>query len=70
MIGRFRDGQSTDCEVSAHRVFFPLAMVLAAIVVPVWTALYQVRPDLAIWHAHEILFGYGLQLWPDSCWPG
>ena len=47
-------------EVAAHRTFFPLAMLLAAVEIPVWAMLYRVRPGLAVWHAHEMLFGYAL----------
>jgi uncharacterized protein involved in response to NO len=55
VTGSMIDGR----ELPAHRVFFPLAMALAAVVVPAWAALYRDRPDLAPWHAHEMLFGYG-----------
>jgi len=47
-------------EIATHRVFFPLAMLLAALEIPVWAALYRGRPELAPWHAHEMLFGYAL----------
>jgi uncharacterized protein involved in response to NO len=35
-------------------------MLLAALEIPVWAALYRGRPELAPWHAHEMLFGYAL----------
>lgn len=47
-------------EVATHRVFFPLAMLLAAVEIPIWVGLYRTRPDLGPWHAHEMLFGYAL----------
>ncbi len=46
--------------MATHRVFFPLAMLLAMLEIPLWAGLYRERPDLALWHAHEMLFGYAL----------
>jgi uncharacterized protein involved in response to NO len=45
-------------EAAAHRVFFPLALAAGALLVPLWVALHRTRPELAAWHAHEMLFGY------------
>lgn len=47
-------------EIATHRVFFPAAMLLSAVEIPLWAALHRARPELAVWHAHEMLFGYAL----------
>lgn len=47
-------------DVAAHRVLFPLAMLLALVEIPLWAGLYRRHPGLAAWHAHEMLFGYAL----------
>lgn len=47
-------------EVGAHRGFFPAAILCGLVVIPVWTSLYRDRPELSLWHGHEMLFGYGL----------
>lgn len=47
----------------AYRLFFPVAGLFAALIVPVWLLLYS-GVDLALpadglrWHRHEMLFGY------------
>jgi len=47
-------------EVAAHLVLFPLATLLALVEIPLWAGLYRRHPELAAWHAHEMLFGYAL----------
>src|SRR5215831_576072 len=51
---------------AGFRPFFLFASVWAAVAVPVWLALYVhgygpqgVLPAM-LWHAHEMVFGYGL----------
>ncbi|MFD3189760.1 NnrS family protein [Sedimentitalea sp. HM32M-2] len=47
----------------AYRLFFPVAGLFAALVIPIWLLLYS-GVDLALpadglrWHRHEMLFGY------------
>lgn len=49
---------------AAHRWFFPAALILAVVAIPLWTAAYAgwiAWPSLASgWHGHEMLFGYAL----------
>ena len=49
---------------AAHRWFFPAALTLALVEIPLWTAAYAgwiAWPPLASdWHGHEMLFGYAL----------
>ena len=49
---------------AAHRWFFPAALILALVEIPLWTAAYAgwiAWPSLASgWHGHEMLFGYAL----------
>ena len=50
--------------IAAHRWFFPAALALALVAIPLWTAAYtgwSAWPPLASsWHGHEMLFGYAL----------
>jgi uncharacterized protein involved in response to NO len=51
--------------VSAHRSFFPLAALFAALAVPAWGARF-IGFDIAaghidvLWHGHEMVFGFAL----------
>lgn len=47
-------------DISAHRGFFPAAILIGGIAVPLWVVLLPSRPDLVLWHGHELLFGFGL----------
>jgi uncharacterized protein involved in response to NO len=46
----------------AHRLLFPLAATFALAAPPFWLALRGAHPgmDGALWHGHEMLFGYAL----------
>ncbi len=43
-----------------HRLFFPLALVYAALAIPLWTWFERPLPGLGLWHVHEMVFGYSL----------
>ncbi len=48
--------------LAPHRLFFPVAAVFAAAVVPLWLALRAagLAAVSGTWHGHEMLFGYAL----------
>jgi uncharacterized protein involved in response to NO len=56
--------RSSGRKVAAHRWFFPAALCLALVEIPLWIAAYAgwtAWPRLAsAWHGHEMLFGYAL----------
>jgi uncharacterized protein involved in response to NO len=45
---------------SAHRLFFPAAILWGLLAVPAWLLLYRERGDLLFRHGHAMLLGYGL----------
>lgn len=50
---------------SAHRVFFPLAALFAALAVPIWSLSFlgyadAVVAQTSLWHGHEMVFGFAL----------
>lgn len=47
-------------EVSAHLAFFPAAILDGLIAVPLWSMRYLSGESSSLWHAHEMLLGYGL----------
>jgi len=51
-------------KMSAHRVFFPLAALFAALAVPIWSVAYQWSDAptgvTVLWHGHEMVFGFAL----------
>jgi uncharacterized protein involved in response to NO len=47
-------------DISAHLAFFPAAILGGLVAIPLWAVLSRDRPELALWHGHEMLLGYGL----------
>jgi uncharacterized protein involved in response to NO len=63
-IPRYRAHSGPLILYAGFRPFFLLAALWAAIVVPLWLALYAGRTELptvlppTVWHVHEMVFGY------------
>jgi uncharacterized protein involved in response to NO len=63
-IPRYRAHSGPPILSAGFRPFFLLAALWAAIVVPLWLALYAGRTELptvlppTVWHVHEMVFGY------------